>query len=220
MSRVKKTEIRRKYLEKRNALSVGKREKASDKIAEKIRNLPEVKAAPVIFVYASYKSEVSTKKLTEKLLSEGRKVALPKVNGQEMEFYEISTTEELFPGYQGIPEPQGRGEAIRPHSRDVMLLPGACFDYSGNRIGYGGGYYDRYLSGLSGKKPVLIGLAFCKQVYPDILPTESQDEKVDYLVTERRTVKTKKNKVKGYGILPDIIEFVIEFVIELLDGVG
>ncbi len=219
--RQNKKQIRKEYLDKRNKLSQEKREKASEKITERLLKMPEVKNASTVFAYASYKSEVSTKKLIQTLLLEGRKVALPRVNGTEMEFYEISSWEDLFPGYQGILEPsKGDAEAVRPHSRDVMLLPGVSFDYSGNRIGYGGGYYDRYLKSLPGKKPVLIGLAFYKQVYPTFLPAEPQDETVTYVVTEKKKVKTEEDKEKGYGILGAIIEFVLELIFELLDGIG
>lgn len=213
-----KRQIRKEYLEKRNKLSVEKRKRASRKITERLLKMPEVKNAPTVFVYASYKTEVSTKELIQALLSDGRTVALPKVDQTDMEFFEIASWEELFPGYQGILEPQTGGEVVRPHSRDVMLLPGACFDYAGNRIGYGGGYYDRYLDRLPGKSPVLIGIAFEKQVYPMILPAEPQDKVMDYVVTEKKTVKAEENKEKGFGILEGIAEFVIEVVFELLDG--
>lgn len=216
-----KKQIRKEYLEKRNKLSAEKRDKASEKITERLLKMPEVKDAPTVFVYASHKSEVSTKRLIQTLLSEGRKVALPKVNGEEMAFYEISSWDDLFPGYQGILEPQVReAEAVRPHSRDVMLLPGACFDYAGNRIGYGGGYYDRYLKSLPGKKPTLIGLAFYKQVYPTFLPAEPHDETLTYVVTEKKKVKTEEDKEKGYGVLGTIVEFIFELIFELLDGIG
>ena len=216
-----KKQIRKEYLEKRNKLSAEKREKASEKIMERLLKMPEVKDAPTVFAYVSHKSEVSTKMLIQTLLSEGRKVALPKVTGEEMEFYEISSWDELFPGYQGILEPQVReAEPVRPHSRDVMLLPGVSFDYTGNRIGYGGGYYDRYLKSLPGKRPTLIGLAFYKQIYPTFLPAEPQDEKVTYVVSERKKVKTEEDKEKGYGVLGAIVEFILELVFELLDGIG
>ena len=217
-----KKQIRKEYLENRNKMSAEKREKASEKITERLLKMPEVKNAPTVFVYASYKTEVSTKKLIQTLLTEGRTVALPKVDDKEMEFYQVTSWEELFPGFQGILEPQvcSGTEAVRPGPRDVMLLPGAAFDYAGNRIGYGGGYYDRYLNSLQGRKPFLVGIAFYKQIYPTFLPTESQDWKVDYVVTEKKKVKTEENKEKGYGILGAILEFVLELLFELLDGIG
>lgn len=217
-----KKQIRKEYLEKRNKLSAEKREKASEKITERLLKMSEVKDAPTVFAYVSHKSEVSTKRLIQMLLSEGRKVALPKVNGEKMEFYEISSWDELFPGYQGILEPQINQDAqpVRPCSRDVFLLPGVSFDYTGNRIGYGGGYYDRYIKSLPGKRPTLIGLAFYKQIYPTFLPAEPQDEKVTYVVSERKKVKTEEDKEKGYGVLGAIVEFVLELVFELLDGIG
>jgi len=218
----KKSSIRKKYLDKRNALTPEAREKASRKITERVLRMPEVASAPVVFLYASYRSEVTTKQLIQTLVSEGRTVALPKVEGETLVFYPVGFWEDLFPGYRGILEPQVSAgtEPVSPGPRDVMLLPGACFDYSGNRIGYGGGYYDRYLNDISGKKPVRIGLAFHRQFYPSVLPAEPQDVAVDYVVSERKTVKTEANKTKGYGIWGDILEFIAELVMELLDGIG
>lgn len=218
----KKKKIRKKYLDKRNALTQDKREKAGKKITERLLKLPEVASAPIVFVYASYQSEVSTKQLIQTLVAQGRTVAVPKVEGQEMEFYPVSSWEDLFPGYRGILEPQVifGTEPVVPGPRDVLLLPGVCFDYSGNRIGYGGGYYDRYLQRLTGKKAVRAGVAYHSQIYPSVLPAEPQDAAVDYVVSERRTVKTAENKTKGYGVLGEILEIIAELVVELLDGVG
>ena len=188
MSKLTKAEqkkiIRTKYLEKRNQMEPEKRKAASEKIREWLFANKRYKAAGTVFVYASYKSEVETKEIIQGALRQGKRVAVPKVHGDEMFFYEINSWEELFPGYQGILEPQNAGrEPLVPASSDVMLVPGAAFDHQGGRIGYGKGYYDRYwnrhISAFGNNGPYLIGLAFACQISPKKLPNEEHDKKID-----------------------------------------
>ena len=215
-----KNELRSKYKKLRDEIPAEKRSKASGRITKRLLKLTEVENALIVYVYAAYGSEVSTKEFINTLLKEGRRVALPKVTGEEMAFYEIKSADELFPGFQGILEPQvWNNEPVRPSSRDVVIMPGVVFDYAGHRIGYGKGYYDRYLGNIPGK-PVLIGAAYEKQVYRYMLPSEETDKILDYVVTEKKKVKTKEDKEKGFGILDFVIEFVLELLLELLDGVG
>ena len=110
MSKTIKEEMKKKlrsvYLEKRNQKELEQRSAASKKIREWVFANKRYKAAQTVFVYASYKSEVETKELIQGALRQGKRVAVPKVHGTEMFFYEIQSWEELFPGYQGILEQQ------------------------------------------------------------------------------------------------------------------
>lgn len=215
-----KKQLRLAYLEKRNQMETGKRASASQKIRDWVFANKHYKTAKTVFVYASYKSEVETKEIIQGALRQGKRVAVPKVDGAEMNFYEISSWEELFPGYQGILEPQISGkEPVIPMDSDVMLLPGTVFDRKGGRIGYGGGYYDRYwdrINGTYGSKPYLMALSFACQICPHKLPTEAHDKKMDCILTERRVIMPKEENHGKLDIIADVVEAVIEIGVELV----
>ncbi|MBQ7864366.1 MAG: 5-formyltetrahydrofolate cyclo-ligase [Lachnospiraceae bacterium] len=216
---LKKT-IRTKYLEKRNVMDYEKRRAASEKIAEWVFANKRFKAAQTVFVYASFKSEVDTMKIIQRALQLGKRVAVPKVEGLRMEFYEIHSWEELFPGNFGILEPQVEDkQPVIPVDGDVMLVPGAVFDHQGSRIGYGKGYYDRYWNGIIstyGSKPYLIGLAYACQICPKKLPTEEHDKKMDCILTERRVIMPRVEKSGKLDIIADVVEIAIEVGVELI----
>ena len=215
-----KKKLRSAYLDKRNQMEPEKRAVASTKIREWVFANKRFKTAQTVFVYASYKSEVATKELIQGALRMGKRVALPKVTGDEMDFYEIQSWEELFPGYQGILEPQIAGkEPVIPGDGDVMLLPGAVFDRKGGRIGYGRGYYDRYWNRINstyGSKPYLMALSFACQICPGKIPAEEHDKKMDCVLTERRVIMPKEENYGKLDIIADVVEAVIEIGIELV----
>lgn len=194
----RKAKLRTVFRKKRDAIDKNKQEAAGIKIMERVLSMPETARAETVFVYAANKSEVPTKALIQELLKLGKQVAVPKVKGSEMDFYLIGAWEELLPGYQGILEPEtGEKEEqercpVLPKETDMMLLPGLVFDKWGGRIGYGGGFYDRYIEGLVDKPPCLMGLCFQKQMYYKALPLEPQDKRTDYVVTEQKIIKTRK----------------------------
>ena len=216
---LKKT-IRTKYLEKRNQMEPDKRREASKKIREWVFANKRYKAAETVFLYASYKSEVETKEIIQGALRQGKRVAVPKVHGTEMFFYTINSWEELFPGYQGILEPQITGrEPIVPAKNDVMLVPGSVFDHQGGRFGYGGGYYDKYLGKIFeayGYQPYLIGLSFACQISLKKLPAEEHDKKMDCIITERRVIMPRVEKGGKLDIIADVVEIAIEVGLELI----
>ena len=201
-----KKSIRTAYLSKRNALDAEKRREASEKIAEKVFADKHFKEAQTVFVYASYKSEAETFLIIQKAFQSGKRVAAPKVQGEEMFFYEIKSVEDFLPGYQGILEPSNEGkEPIVPTDSDVMLVPGAVFDCQGGRIGYGKGYYDRYwhrIVSAYGTQPYLIGLAFDCQIFLEMLPLEEHDKKIDCILTEDRVIMPKVEKTAGRIVMP------------------
>lgn len=211
-----KSEIRTEFLKKRKELPKEQCRADSIVIAKRVLSLKQVQKAETIFLYASYKNEVGTKKLIQKLLSMKKKVALPRVREKEMDFFLIRSWEELVLGYQEILEPDGAGQIVVPTKEDVMLLPGVVFDRKGNRIGYGGGYYDKYLEQHKDNLPCLIGIAYEMQMFSDIIPTEPQDKSLDFVVTEKKVRKTKRN-FKAFAWIIDILDIVIDFVIELID---
>ena len=148
--------------------------------AEGLANLPQFKAAGTVFCYASYGSELPTEEILALCRREGKRVALPRVlDRTAMKFY---AAEGVAPGYRGIPEPAA-GEELLPQKGDLMLLPGLGFSRKGERLGYGGGYYDRYLASLE-ILPLLCGVCYSCQVV-EALPVEEHDMRMDLLLTSK-----------------------------------
>ncbi len=158
------------------------------KIREKVIALIKEHKPGTVLSYVSFKSETDTHTLIEELLGMGIRVAVPKVNKDEIEFYYIESLDDLTPGYMGIPEPAEYMSAWEPQDEsegchaDMILVPGSVFDLMNNRIGYGGGYYDRFLSRYPGLYS--IGLAYSCQI-TDKIPADAWDKPLDMVVTER-----------------------------------
>jgi len=177
-----KQEAREKMKILRRELSETEREKRNKAIAQHLFLFPAMQQATCFFPFVSYGTEVDTRDIIKKVLAEGRlKTAVPKVEGTEMAFYQITALEQLKTGYQGIPEPEA-GQSI-PATEGVMLIPGLAFDRRKNRVGYGGGYYDRYLEKQSSKEIVTIALAYEFQIL-DRIETEEFDRKPQWIITE------------------------------------
>lgn len=148
-----KRNIRREVLKRRDALSEEERRRGAVLLTEKILGHQWFYRAEDFLCFASYGSEISTWDILEEAIRLGKKVYVPKVTREreaEMSFYRIASTEELARGYRGIPEPAGDTceYVYMPErtERTLMLMPGAAFDRFRNRIGYGGGFYDRFLA--------------------------------------------------------------------------
>ncbi len=183
---------------------------ASRTIFERLRTQNFYRQAAVVFSYASFRSEVDTWSFNRQVLADGKILALPKVLGKEkMEFYQIKSMDRLVPGYMGIPEPGSECPPIspvRPESRRGMILvPGLAFDTDFYRLGYGGGYYDRYLSAYGLKQGdtgseksdirrlISCGVAYDKQIVGQV-PREWTDCSLDYIVTETRILERMDEK--------------------------
>lgn len=120
--------------------------KSNAEILERLLTLPQLEKAEVVFLYYGVGREVSTAELIEILLSRGKRVALPVCRADgSMEFYILDDPARLSIGAFGIPEPPKDAPAI-PSENDLMIVPALCCDIKGNRLGHGGGYYDRYLA--------------------------------------------------------------------------
>lgn len=187
-TRIRKKQLRKEYICLRDALLVDERLGKSHEIMESVVSSYDFQKAGNVLVYAAYGSEVVTKGIIEYALWLRKRVYCPKVlSEEEMDFYEIFSYQDLKPGYHGIPEPEGRKATAYEtgNGETLMLMPGVCFDERGHRIGYGKGYYDRYLSRTSGM--IKMALAYEEQV-KDSIPCDEQDICYDLLVTELRTI--------------------------------
>lgn len=188
-----KARIRKAVLARRDSIDPGTRRTKDSFIKERFFSLSGFRRAEIIFCFASFRSEVSTFPLIEESLRLGKRVILPSVDSakKELRLFEIEGLNELSPGYMGIPEPHASGERERDiNDADLIVMPGAAFDPKGNRLGYGAGYYDKLLSGLKKKIP-LLALAYEEQIV-DTLPAEPHDVRVDVIVTDRRVIDCAK----------------------------
>ncbi len=200
-----KQELRNKYLAYRNELSLKERREKSSRIREVLTREEAYRQAQVILVYMDYRSEVITTELTEGLLAEGaRQVFAPKVEGMDIVFYEVSSMEDFSEGYQGIREPSGSDdrrlkiEQLKGKNT-LVLVPGAVFDRERGRMGYGKGFYDRFLKRLDAacekereNDPETwvcsVALAFDCQIAKRVL-MEDHDRRVDMIVTETGVIR-------------------------------
>lgn len=145
-----KSQIRSRILKIRNSLTEEERKRAAVLLTERISGHQWYYLSDTVLCYADYGSEISTKELIRKAISAGKKVFLPRVEGENMTFYRIDDLEELVQGYKGIPEPKGNTESYdgekQAAEKTLLLMPGVAFDRYRNRIGYGKGFYDRFLA--------------------------------------------------------------------------
>ncbi|MDD7220184.1 MAG: 5-formyltetrahydrofolate cyclo-ligase [Clostridia bacterium] len=180
-----KREIRKKVFSLRAECSEEEIDKMSREITEKVISLNVFKQAERILAYADYNHEVKTGYLIEEAWKAGKEVAVPKVVGKDMVFYKLTDFSQLEPGYYNIPEPAS-GEIIQ-WTDALMIMPGVAFDRRNHRVGYGGGFYDRYLEKHPDLKRIAVGFSF--QVFPGV-PTEPTDICPQILVTENEICYT------------------------------
>lgn len=162
-------------------------------VLKKISQVEEFRKAATIFIYVNFRSEVETIPIINKCLAEKKQVVVPLTDPQNSKLipYIISNPDkQLKPGYCGIPEPApSHTETIDPGKIDIIILPGSVFDATGGRLGYGGGYYDRFLES-DAPTAFRMGLAFELQVATAI-PLLPHDQKLQALVTEKRIIRTR-----------------------------
>lgn len=167
------TELRKEKLKLRSGLTQEERKLKCDRIAEQVTGLQAWKNAQDILIYASFGAEVSTFELIGRALLEGKRVFCPKVEEDALTFYRIFSAEDLKPGFRGILEPDGGTEFLEASAHALLIAPGTVFDRKGHRIGYGGGYYDRYLGRFSeADRPYCVGLCYACQLTGRIVPAK------------------------------------------------
>ena len=181
-----KVQIRREIALKRKALDAGRVSQASSRIMDNLQRLDEFGRANTVALYKAIAGEVYPEPLFDICRDMGKRTCIPVFMAQEgiYAFAEI-TSETLFKtGNYGIPEPITAAPMDRD-SIDLMIVPGVAFDSTGNRLGRGGGYYDRLLAGFAGQKAAV---AFDFQVYPRI-PFDKHDISMDLIITETKVMK-------------------------------
>lgn len=164
-------------------------------ITDRYLELDSYKEAQIIFVYSSMEKEIPTQEIINTAIKDGKKVALPKIitgvkAGAEMDFVFINKDTEYKSGVYGILEPVSDEfiDVKGINDRVEMLIPGLCLDIKGRRIGYGGGYYDRYLTKCPKDKFHITALAYEYQMF-ESLPFNENDKPVNLIVTENRCIE-------------------------------
>ena len=181
-----KAKIRTEMRKLRKELPPEIRTENCSRICTNLYSLPAWQAAESIYIYLSLPDEVDTMEIWKEAIRCGKRVAAPKVQGKHMDFFWLNGETDVQTGAFGISEPAGSEMASDPFP--LILVPGLAFSKDGNRCGYGGGYYDRYLGSHSGYTTV--GLCHGFQIIPDCCPA-SHDLPVDYLITETGILKCR-----------------------------
>lgn len=190
-----RTTLRTQILAARDGLSPEERQRKSRAITDHLLALPEFAGARTIFAYVSFRSEVETLPLIAHCLKKGATVSVPLTLPAEHRLLAYAVTDlnrDLAPGYCGILEPLPALPLVDPAVIEVVIVPGSVFDARGGRLGYGGGYYDRFLQSAA-PQALRIGLAFDLQVVAAV-PLKSHDQQLDYLITETRIIPLERKR--------------------------
>ena len=168
----------------RNSLGKKEKEKLDNQIINNLMNTEDFKKAKSIFIYVSFGSEIDTKKIINYSLEKNKKVYVPKTDKikKTMEAIEINNLNDLITDKWGILEPKEANYKNIGNQFDLIIVPGLAFDLEGNRIGYGGGYYDKYISNLK-YNCIKIALTYQFQVIKGI-KSEKYDIKIQKIITE------------------------------------
>ena len=170
-----KQELRRTIREQKRAMTNEEIEARSAKLAELFLQSEAYRNAKTIYGYLPYNQEVRTVPMLEQAMKDGKRVAVPKCYGDEMKFIYMDDLSKVEKGYANIPEPVA-DEPVADDKTALVLMPGLAFDPQGHRIGYGGGFYDKFLSQEPGHPTLALCYAF--QMLPH-LETEEFDIPVD-----------------------------------------
>ena len=173
-----KLQLRRAIRERKRAMTEEEIVSRSEKLAALFLASEAYKNAGTIYGYLPYNQEVRTVPMLQQALKDGKKVAVPKCYGDQMEFIYLEDLTQVEKGYADIPEPIADGPIARDKTA-LVLMPGLAFDPQGHRIGYGGGFYDKYLSAEPGHPTLALCYEF--QMLPH-LETEDHDIPVDTVI--------------------------------------
>lgn len=192
---ISKEKVRRRALKTRDALAEEWRLETSRVIVEKLLDSEWYRQSEILLSYCSIRSEVETEEFHEKILADGKQLFLPRTNAGEktMCFYKVEDLKKLKKGNFGVSEPRG-SDAVEQvmesgaYSKEkiLMVMPGVAFDEKGYRLGYGGGFYDRYLQRY-GTLLTSVMIAFAEQE-AWIIPVETCDVKPEHIVTQKTMI--------------------------------
>ena len=180
-----KKAIRKEILAKRKLLTEESIKESSGKILENLVQLPCYREAETLYIFVGCRGEVDTVPIMRRARQDGKRTAVPKVLGDVMAFYYIDSEDELAPGCMNIPEPAGDPEREAKEEDALLVLPGLAFTKEGGRLGFGGGYYDRFQAAHPHLSRAAV--TFSWEIVPE-LPSDEYDIPVPIIVTEEGIV--------------------------------
>jgi 5-formyltetrahydrofolate cyclo-ligase len=170
----------------RDEISAQERDRATHAIGSAVLSLPEVETASTAMVFASFGTEVGTEPIVDGLIQRRVRVALPRVDGDALVPVEYLPGDPMVIAAFGMPEPAGSA-VVALEDIDLAITPGVAFDRGGHRVGYGGGFYDRFFAAAR-PEIVKVGVCFAVQLVDEV-PHGPFDERVDVIVTECEVVR-------------------------------
>ena len=196
MEKYSKTELRKKYLEKRKSLSDIEIEGFSEKIFNRVKEYFDLEKINNIHIFISSEKlkEVKTDEFIKFLWERGKMVFIPKVSGKELLCCELVKETILKPNAWGIGEPKGKPISLNSVSIDMVIIPLVYCDKKGNRIGYGKGFYDRFLSKIN-RNALKVGVSIFTP-NEEIIDISPEDIALDYLVTSSEVFSFKSKFIK------------------------
>lgn len=196
--RQRKSELRSKHKKLRQSCPQKIKYELDGRLTEAFLSSEEYKSCTTLFAYHSMPIEVDTSKIIKTALKDGKKVALPRCNNRsgDMSFYYISSLQDLKQGFFSLFEPDTDiCESVEDFSQGLCIVPGLCYDYEGYRIGFGKGYYDRFLDAFKG---ITVGLCYSRNIERS-LPRGEFDVHVDILITEKFLSRINKDYIRSEG---------------------
>lgn len=185
-----KHSLRARLLAERRALSHDSWHASSSKAQLNLLSLAEYASAECIALYAPAHNETDTGLILAAAFQAGKRVLYPAVCGHQMVFRHVERVEALQEGAFGILEPCPTGTDHQADEADLIVVPGVAFDLGGHRIGYGKGFYDRFLQ-HPGRRAHLVGLCHDFQLTDDALPADVHDIPMEIIVTDKRIIRTQ-----------------------------
>lgn len=179
-----KAEVRQACLCQRTSIGEKERKRKSLIIQQKLMDLPEFQSARTVMLFLNFREEVETTAMAEAIIAGEKKLVLPRCapNSILLPIEVRDLNKDIEPGAYGIREPKLTLGVVEPSDIDLIIVPGSGFDLKGNRLGYGGGYYDRFFMLLNPSIPK-IALGFECQIIPEV-PVDKHDAKMTMLITE------------------------------------
>lgn len=183
-----KRTLRQQMLSHRRALSPAEWLQSSRLAQQNLLALTEYSRAECIALYAAAHNEIDTALIVQTAFSAGKRVLYPAVCGHHLVLRQVEGLEQLSQGSFGILEPCSTGVDHQADEADLIVVPGVAFDRNGHRIGYGKGFYDRFLQ-HPGRTAALVGLCHDFQLIDGKIPADQHDIRMEIIVTERRTIQ-------------------------------